>query len=83
MRLHVWYKNPRYPRLQYSNETLPSISKSAYGIKHNFEGYFRKEASEKWNRKTLLQKVRTQLEFYTGKTHFEKLSMCFSFKILG
>ena len=46
-KLSIWFKNPKYPRLKYSNNMLLDIYAAAFGIKGGFEQYFRQEVNSR------------------------------------
>lgn len=62
-------KNPKYPRLIFSNEILSKIHAAAYGTKGKFEEYLRYQAQKRWTRKLLFEKIENKKQFLKGKSH--------------
>lgn len=66
-KLKVWYKNPKYPRLKFSNEQLPHIYKAAYNIRGGFEDYFREQIDQWWKRKQRFTNLENRMAFLSGE----------------
>ena len=69
----------KFPRLVYSNEILRKICAAAYGVKGNFEEYFRQQAQARWKRKKLFEKIEKKIEFLKGNTKVANHLNTFSF----